>query len=98
MEYVDRLGNQVHPMIRTLFPSENDAVFQDDNASIHTAGTVQSWFEEHEGEFQHLPWAAKSPHLNIIEPLWSVLETRVRKRFPHPTSLKQIEDVLQEEY
>jgi hypothetical protein len=35
--------------------------------------------------------------LNIIEPLWSVLETGVRNRFPSQTSLKQIEDVLQEE-
>jgi hypothetical protein len=26
-EYVERLGNQAHPMIRTLFP-KNDAVFQ----------------------------------------------------------------------
>jgi hypothetical protein len=30
-EYVDRLGNQVHHMIQTLFLN-NDAVFQDDNA------------------------------------------------------------------
>jgi hypothetical protein len=52
-EYVDRLGNQLQPMIHTLFP--NDAVFQDDNAPTHTAGTVQSWFEEHDGELQHLP-------------------------------------------
>jgi hypothetical protein len=36
--------------------------------------------------------------LNIAEPLWSVLETRVRNRFPFPTSLKQPEDVLQEEW
>jgi hypothetical protein len=36
--------------------------------------------------------------LNIIEPLWSVLETRVRNRFPLPTTLKQLEDVLQEEW
>jgi hypothetical protein len=43
-EYVHRLGNEVHPMIQTLFPN-NDAVFQDDNAPIHTAGTVQSRFE-----------------------------------------------------
>jgi hypothetical protein len=63
-----------------------------------TAGTVQSWFEEHEGELQHLPWPAQSPDLNITEPLWSVLETRVRNRFPPPTSLKQLEDVLQEEW
>jgi hypothetical protein len=36
--------------------------------------------------------------LNIIEPLWSVLETKVRNRFPTPTSLKQLEDVFQEEW
>jgi hypothetical protein len=53
-KYVDRLGNQVHPMFQTLFPN-NDAVSQDDNAPTHKAGTVQSWFEEHEGELQHLP-------------------------------------------
>jgi hypothetical protein len=27
-----------------------NAIFQNDNAPIHTAGTVESWFEEHEGE------------------------------------------------
>jgi hypothetical protein len=83
-EYVDRLGNQVHPMIQTLFP-KNCVVSQD------TAGTVQSWFEEREGELQHLPWPAQSP-------LWSVSETRVRNRFPPPISLKQLEDVLQENW
>jgi hypothetical protein len=69
-EYVDSLGNQVHPMIQTSFPN-NDA-------PIYTAGTVQSLFEEHEGELQHLLWPAKSPDLNVIEPLWSVSETRMR--------------------
>jgi hypothetical protein len=39
-EYVDRLCNQVLPMIQTLFPN-NAAVFQDDSAPIHTAGTVR---------------------------------------------------------
>jgi hypothetical protein len=34
---------------------------------IHTAGTVQSWFEEHECELQLLSWPAQSPDLNIIE-------------------------------
>jgi hypothetical protein len=43
-------------MIQT-FP--NDAVFEENNAPIHTAGTVQSWFEEHESELQHLPWLAQ---------------------------------------
>jgi transposase len=86
----------VHPIIQKLFP-KNDAVFEDDNAPIHTAGTVQSWFEEHEGELQHFPLPAQLPDLNIIESLWSVLETRARNRFPPPASLKQLGDVLQEE-
>jgi hypothetical protein len=51
------MGNQVHPMMQTLFP-DNNAVFQDDNAPIHTSGTVQSWFQEHKGELQHFPWPA----------------------------------------
>jgi hypothetical protein len=71
---------QQHPMFKTLFLN-NDAVFQDDNAPIHTARTVQSWFEEDEGELQ------QSQVLNITEPLWSVLENGVRKRFPPPISL-----------
>jgi hypothetical protein len=95
-EYVDRLGNQVHPMVQMLFPN-NDTVFQD-NSHIHRAGSVQSWLEEHEGVFQHLPWPANSPNLNNTEPLWSVLETALRNRIPSPTSLKQLEDVLQEEW
>jgi hypothetical protein len=49
-ECVDRLDNQVHPMIQTLFPN-NDALIQ-------TAGTVQSLFEEREDELQHLSWPA----------------------------------------
>jgi hypothetical protein len=35
--------------------------------------------------------------LNIIEPLWSVLEIRESNRFPPPKSLKELEDVLQDE-
>jgi aromatic ring-cleaving dioxygenase len=47
-EYVnmDKLGNQVHPMIQMSFPN---------NAPLHTSGSVQPWFEMHEGELQHLP-------------------------------------------
>jgi hypothetical protein len=67
-------------------------------APIYTAGTVRSWFEEHECEIQHLPWPAQSSDLNITGPLWSVLETGVRNRFPPPTSLKQLEDAPQEEW
>jgi hypothetical protein len=38
----------------TLFPN-NAAVLQDDNTRIQTAGTVQLWFAEHEGELNIFP-------------------------------------------
>jgi hypothetical protein len=93
---MDRLGNQVQPMIQTLFL--NNAMFQDDNVPLHTVVTVRSWSDEHEDGLQHLSWPAQSPDLNITEPLWSVLETVVVNRFPPPMSLKQLEGVLQEWY
>jgi hypothetical protein len=46
--------------ISTSDKPDNDALFQDDISSIHTAGTVQLWFKEHEGEELHLSWPAQS--------------------------------------
>ena len=82
---MDILGSQVHPVVQ-VFPN-SDAIFQDD-LPIHAARSVQSWFEQHEDALQHLLWLAQSPTLNI-ESLWSVLESRMRSRFP-PLSLKQL--------
>jgi len=59
-DYVDILGNQVHPVVQMLFPN-SDAFFQDDSSAIHTARSVMSWFEEREDALQHLPWPAQSP-------------------------------------
>jgi hypothetical protein len=56
-DYVDILGNRVHPMVHMLIPN-NDAIIRDDNSPIHTASSVQSRFEEHEDALQHLPWPA----------------------------------------
>jgi len=61
----------------------------------YIAISVQSRFEENEDE---LHWPAQLPDLNIIKSLWPVLESRVRIRFPPPSSLKQLEDILLEEW
>jgi hypothetical protein len=80
-EYMDMLGNQVHPMIQMLFLN-NDAVFQRQQCP-HLHSWNCSQFEEHEGKLQHLPQPAQS----------LVLKTSVRNRFPPPTSLQQLENV-----
>ena len=68
-EHMDSLGRQVHPVVQVLFRN-NDAIFQDNDTLIHTARSVQSWFEEHEDALQLLLWLAQSPNLNIIKSLW----------------------------
>jgi hypothetical protein len=73
---------------------DSDVISERCSFPIHTAGNDQSWFEEYEGELQHLPWPTQSPDLNITEPLSSFLETRVWNKSPPPTSLKQLEGFL----
>ena len=47
------LSDQVHPIAQALFPEEN-TIFKDDNAPIHTARIVKEWHEEHCNEVEHL--------------------------------------------
>jgi len=61
---MDTSGNQLHPMVQKLFPN-NNVIFQDDNSPIHTAGSVQSWSEEHEDALQHLTWPTQLPYLTF---------------------------------
>jgi len=52
----------------------------------YTVRLVTEWFDEHEGEFEHLPWPAQAPDLNIffdLKMLWDIFEKQVRKLFPH---------------
>lgn len=84
-------------MMQTLFP-DGDGIFQDDNAPIHTAGIIKSWYDEHSEDFQHMPWPAQSPDLNIIEAVWSILEVQIRNVYPPPSSLKALEELLISEW
>ncbi|GFX10546.1 transposable element Tcb1 transposase [Trichonephila clavipes] len=95
--YVNILGDQVHPFVQTSFPGECP-LYQDDNAPIHTAKIVQEWFAEDEGEVGHLDWPPQSPDLNIIEHLWGYLESKLRARFPPPSTISALETALHEEW
>ena len=67
-KYIDVMENQMLPSARSLF-SDNDWIFQDDNAPYHHAKKVHHWYETHKVERMDLP--AQSPNLNPIENLWN---------------------------
>ncbi|GFV83049.1 transposable element Tc1 transposase [Trichonephila clavipes] len=89
--YVNILRDQ------TSFPGECP-LYQDDNAHIHTAKIVQEWFAEHDGEVGHLDRPPQSPDLNIIEHLRGYLESKLRTRFPPPSTISALETALHEEW
>jgi hypothetical protein len=45
-----------------------------------------------------VPWIPQSPDMNIIETLWSVLENNILVRYPPPSSLTELANILQEEW
>ena len=62
---MDIFGNQGHPLIQMLSPN-NNAIFRDDSSFIHTAGSVLSWFEEHEDALPNLTWPSSMTGLNHL--------------------------------
>ena len=72
---LDMLGNHVHPVVKMLFP-DSDEIFEGGDSPIHIARSVQSSFKEHEDTLRHRSWPAQSPDLNIVEVLFSLLDSR----------------------
>jgi transposase len=68
--------------------------FQQDNWSVHTAGTSRDWFHNHGIDL--IDWPAWSPDLNPIEELWNDLKRRVYER--HPQTTEQLERFVTEEW
>lgn len=68
--------------------------FQQDNWTVHTAGTSQDWFQNHGIDL--IDWPAWSPDLNPIEELWNDLKQRVYGR--HPRSMEELERFVAEEW
>ena len=67
------LGKEVAPFI-SKYPCSK---FQQDNAPCHTSKIVSEFFRS--SNLEKIPWPASSPDLNIIENVWSVLKSKLRR-------------------
>ena len=74
---------------------EGPFLFQQDNASMHKASSIQKWFVEIGVE--ELDWPAQSPD-NPSKHLWDELERPLRARPYHPTSVPDLTNALVAEW
>ena len=66
------------PHVVLFLQAHPDMTLQHDNATSHTARSVCDFLQD--SNVSVLPWPAKSPDLNPIEPVWDLLDQRVRAR------------------
>jgi len=93
--YLQLLNNYLLPFLHEL-GNEDEYIFQDDNAPVHTARIVKDWKEENLDNW--LPWPAQSPDLNPIENLWDILERKVRMHNPLPKNKRELMTILEDEW
>jgi transposase len=86
-EKYKNLLEDVWPEIIETF-GEN-ILFQDDNATIHRARSIQQWKDEN--GIKSIDWTPQSPDLNIIENVWSVLKRALGKMDTIPSSIEILE-------
>lgn len=93
--YIDVLDNHLLSLLDDL-GDEEDYIFQEDNAPIHTARVTTEWKDDN--NIETLPWPAQSPDLNPIENLWDELERQVQAHKPLPKNQEELWSTLQEEW
>lgn len=96
LRYVDVLERHVCPIAFELGDPSTDWIFMDDNASCHRSAVTKE-FKERAG-IRTLPWPARSPDLNPIENVWSMLKRNVRRKLLPGDTIEQLRSLLQTEW
>ena len=90
-KYCSILDTNLIPFIGDVHP--RGAVFQQDNASCHTSEYTKEWFQDM--EVSVMDWPSRSPDLNPIENLWSVIGKEVYKQGRQFDTLDDLKEALQ---
>ncbi|GFX02893.1 transposable element Tcb1 transposase [Trichonephila clavipes] len=95
--YVNILRDQGHPFVQTSFP-ENAHFIKTTTLLSTLLKSCKNGLQSMRGKSGHLDWPPQSPDLNIIEHLWGYLESKLRARFPPPSTISTLEAALHEEW
>ncbi|CAM4805166.1 unnamed protein product [Rotaria magnacalcarata] len=77
-KYIEILENNL-PNVFENFSSEQSKknLYQQDNARPHTSAKTSKYFKKK--HIKLIPWSARSPDLNIIENIWSIVDQKLLK-------------------
>ena len=87
-KYIDIIDEHLWPVVARHYP-RNDYIFQDDNAPIHRARSVQEY--KLQNNIYSMVWPAQSPDLNIIENVWLRLKRELKNGNNIITSKNELE-------
>lgn len=73
LDYIELLKNQLIPIAKLNYG--DDFILQEDNAPVHKAKIVKKYLQE--SHINVLDWPAKSPDMNIVEDIWSIVSQMI---------------------
>lgn len=86
--YVDVLNRRVRQSRKYLGMDKETFIFQQDNASAHTALRARNFFVRH--RINVLIWPPNSPDLNLIEHVWAYIKRELDKYPESPRDLDEL--------
>ena len=93
VHYLNILDENLWPVMLKEFPA-GDGVFQQDNASVHTAHIIRDFMRE--GNIKMLPCPVKSPDLNIIKNLWFMLKFDIKSNIERINNFSDLKTIIRE--
>jgi transposase len=97
--YIDILADIFLPFIDALNADGiTDIIFQQDNATPHTAKRTQKSLENwaHEYGFSVMQCPPNSPNMNPIEHIWPHLKLELHRRYPDTKCLRGSSDAIRQ--